>query len=87
MLPAALEFNRVVAPDAVARFGDALGGDPVERVRELARLGGFERLRDFGVPEADLPAVAAATSARPGAKANPRPVDADDVERLLRGLW
>jgi maleylacetate reductase len=87
VLPAALEFNRVVAPDAVARFGDALGGDPVERVRELARLGGFERLRDFGVPEADLPAVAAAASARPGAKANPRPVDADDVERLLRGLW
>jgi maleylacetate reductase len=87
VLPAALEFNRVVAPDAVARFGEALGGDPVDRVRELARLGGFERLRDFGVPEADLSAVAAAAAARPGAKANPRPAQAGEVERLLRGVW
>lgn len=86
-LPAALEFNRVAAPDAVARFGEALGGEPIERVRELARLGGFERLRDFGVPEADLPALAAAAAARPGAKANPRPVEAGDVEGLLRAVW
>jgi maleylacetate reductase len=87
VLPSALEFNRVVAPEAVARFGDAVGGEPVERVRELARLGGFERLRDFGVPEADLPAVAAAAAERPGAIANPRPVEANDVEPLLRAAW
>jgi maleylacetate reductase len=87
VLPSALEFNRVVAPQAVARFGDAVGGEPAERVRELARLGGFERLRDFGVPEADLPAIAAAAAVRAGAKANPRPVDADAVERLLRAVW
>ena len=87
-LPAALRFNEPVAGAEIARLGEALKTeDPVDRVRELARLGGFERLRDFGVPEADLPAVAAAASARPGAKANPRPVDAGDVERLLRGLW
>jgi maleylacetate reductase len=87
VLPSALEFNRVAAPDAVARLGDALDGEPIERVRELAGLGGFERLRDFGVPEADLPAVAAAAAERPGAKANPRPVEAGDVERLLRAAW
>ena len=34
--------------------------DPVGRVEELARLGGFERLRDFGVPEEELDEVAAA---------------------------
>jgi maleylacetate reductase len=87
VLPAALRYNAGVAPDALARFGDAVGGDPVERVRELARLGGFERLRDFGIPEADLPAVAAAAAERSGAKANPRPVTANDVERLLREAW
>jgi maleylacetate reductase len=87
VLPSALKFNSVAAPEAVARFGDAVGGEPVERARELARLGGFERLRDFGVPEGDLPAVAAAAASRPGAIANPRPVEADDVERLLRAVW
>jgi maleylacetate reductase len=87
VLPAALEFNCVAAPGAVARFGDAVGGDPIERVRQLARLGGFERLRDVGVPEPDLPAIAVAAAARPGAKANPRPVEPADVERLLRDIW
>jgi len=87
VLPAALEFNRVAAPDAVARFGEALGGDPIERVRELGGLGNFARLRDFGVAEADLPAVAAAAAERAGARANPRPVETDDVERLLGSVW
>jgi maleylacetate reductase len=86
-LPAALEFNADVAPDAIARFGAALGGDASERTRELARLGGFERLRDWGVPEGDLPGLAAAASERAGAKANPRPASPEDVEALLRSVW
>jgi maleylacetate reductase len=87
VLPAALEFNRAAAPDAIARFGAALGGDAVERVRELAGLGGYGCLRDFGVPKAELSAVAAAAAVRAGAKANPRPVEAADVARLLRSVW
>ncbi|HZC28166.1 MAG TPA: iron-containing alcohol dehydrogenase, partial [Gaiellaceae bacterium] len=87
VLPAALRYNADVAPDALERLGEAVGGDPVERVRDLARLGGFERLRDFDVPEADLPSVAAAAAQRAGAKANPRPVTPADVERLLRDVW
>ena len=87
-LPAALRFNAEVAPDAVRRFGQALGTeDPAGRVEELARLGGFERLRDFGVPERDLPDVAAATVERAGAKANPRPASAGEVEELLRSIY
>lgn len=86
-LPAALEFNAEVVPDAVARFGAALGGDATGRVRELARLGGFERLRDFGVPEEDVPSLAAATAQRAGAKANPRPASPADVETLFRSVW
>jgi maleylacetate reductase len=87
-LPAALRFNEPAVPDAVARFGEAMRtDDPVERVRELGRLGGFERLRDFGVPEAELPEVAERVVQRPGAKANPRPATATDVEELLRSIW
>ncbi len=87
-LPAALRFNESVVPDAVSSFAGALGTDEApQKVEELARLGGFERLRDFGVPENDLPAVAEAVVERPGARANPRPVTAADAEALLRSIW
>jgi alcohol dehydrogenase class IV len=82
-LPAALQFNEEVAPDAVRRFREAVGVD----VEELARLGGFERLRDFGVPEEDLREIAEAVVIRPGARANPRLVDIDDVEQLLHSIY
>jgi maleylacetate reductase len=87
-LPAALRFNSEVAQDALNRFGEAMSvEDPIARVEELARLGGFERLRDFCVPEDELPDVAEAAAARPGARANPRPVTPKDVEELLRGIY
>jgi maleylacetate reductase len=87
-LPAALRFNAEADPDAVRRFGEALGtADPVARVEELARLGGFEGLRDFGVPEEELSEIAAATVERSGAKANPRPASASEVEGLLRSIY
>jgi maleylacetate reductase len=87
-LPAALRFNAEVAPEAVRRFGDALGTeDPAARVEELARLGGFERLRDFGVPEEELREIAAATVERAGAKANPRTASPAEVEELLQSVY
>jgi len=87
-LPPALRFNEPAAREAIARFGCALGTeDAAARVEELARLGGFERLRDLGIPEDAPSAVAAAAAARPGAKANPRPVTPADVEELLRSIW
>jgi alcohol dehydrogenase class IV len=45
---------------------------PVERVEQLRALGGFERLRDFGIPEDELDELGAKAAAAPGAKANPR---------------
>ena len=87
-LPAALRFNEPVAGNAIARFAGALGtSDPVARVRELARLGGFERLRDLGVPENDLVELAAAAAERGGAKANPRSASPAEIEELLRTVW
>jgi len=87
-LPAALRFNAEVAPAAIARLGEALGtDDPAGRVEELARLGGFERLRDFEVPEEELGEVAAAAVERAGAKANPRAATQAEVEGLLRAIF
>ena len=87
-LPPALRFNEPAVPAEVARFGEALGtADPASRVEELAQLGGFERLRQCGVPEDDLPGLARDVVARPGTRANPRPVTVADAEGLLRSIW
>ena len=49
-------------------------------------LGGFDRLRDVGVPEDDLPGVAeaAAGGREPG---EPAPGHGRGVEELLRSIW
>lgn len=87
-LPVALRFNEPAVPEAVARFAAALGSDDAPaRVEELAGLGGFGRLREHGVPEAELAEVASAIVERPGAKANPRPASAEEVAELLRSIW
>lgn len=88
-LPPALRFNEPVAAAEIARFGEAIGSrdDAPGRVRELAGLAGFERLRDLGVPEPELPVVAAAAAERAGAKANPRPASPEEIAELLRGVW
>jgi maleylacetate reductase len=87
-LPAALWFNGEVAPEAVRRLGEAIGtDDPVGRVQELARLAGYERLRDLGVPAEELDEVAEAAASRAGARANPRPATPAEIAELLRSIW
>ena len=87
-LPVALRFNADAVPDAVDRFAAALGTDDAPtRIEELAALGGFGRLRDLGVPEAGLGELAELIAARPGARVNPRPASAADVEFLLQTVW
>jgi maleylacetate reductase len=86
-LPPALDYNREYVPDEVACFGEAIGGDAVERSRELAVLGGFDRLRDFGIPQDDLPALAAAAAERGGNRANPRPASPDEILELFRLIY
>jgi maleylacetate reductase len=77
-LPPALEFNRALVPAEVERFGDAIGGDAVERSRTLALL---------GVPRDDLPQLSEAASQRAGNLANPRPATADEILALLVAIW
>jgi maleylacetate reductase len=86
-LPPALEFNRDVAAAEIARYGAAIGGEPVEGTRALARLGGFERLRDFGVPELDLPELADAAASRGGNAANPRVATPAELRTLFESIW
>ena len=89
VLPAALRFNSRYAPDAVRRFGEAIGApdDPALRVTELAALSGPTRLRDAGVPEADLTRLAEAAAGRTGNRVNPRQAAPAEVEELLRSVW
>jgi maleylacetate reductase len=82
-LPAALRFNEQFAPAAVRAFRAAVGRD----VSGLAALGGPTRLRDLGVPEQDLPELAAAAAGRPGNRANPRPATPQEIEELLRSVY
>ena len=87
-LPPALRFNQPVAGAEIERFGEAMAThDPVGRVEELARLGGFTLLRHLGVPENELDEVAAEAAERRGAKANPRPASAEEIAELYRSVW
>jgi alcohol dehydrogenase class IV len=87
-LPPALRFNEPVVPEAIAELAQALGvADAAARVEGLGRLGGFGRLRELGVPEAELETVARDVVERGGARANPRPVSAGEALELLRSIW
>jgi maleylacetate reductase len=87
-LPPALRFNQPVAGAEIERFGEAMAThDPVGRVEELARLGGFTLLRNLGVPENELDEVAVDAAERRGAKANPRAASAEEIAELYRSVW
>jgi maleylacetate reductase len=88
-LPLALRFNAPLAPEAVRRFGEAIGApeDPAAKVEELGRLGGFERLRDFGIPEAGLAGVAEAAAGRMGNRQNPQAATPAEIETLLHSIY
>jgi maleylacetate reductase len=88
-LPPVLRFNTAYAPEAVGRFGEAVGrpDHPDGRVEDFAALAGPRRLRELGVPEADLPAVALDAAQRSGNRANPKPATPDQIEQLLREVY
>jgi len=76
-LPPALEYNREFVPPEF----------PAGKARELAVLGGFERLRDFGVPEADLRSLGEAAAKRGGNQANPRVATPEEITELFRTIY
>ena len=87
-LPRAGFTNEPAVPEAVAALGGLLERTGRSRSAwRLAGLGGYVRLRDFGVPENELPELAREIADRPGARANPRQATAEAVEPLLRAVW
>jgi maleylacetate reductase len=80
-LPPALRFNEEFVPD------ELLDARAAKRAQELAELAGFTKLSALGVPEEDLPELAATAAGRAGAQANPRPASARDVLALLTSVF
>jgi maleylacetate reductase len=80
-LPPAVRFNEAFVP------AELLGARAAERAEELAHLAGFTTLSALGVPEEDLPELAATAASRAGAQANPRPASAADVLALLSSVF
>jgi maleylacetate reductase len=87
VLPHVLAFNAPAAPEASAALARALDtDDPVRALWELTgRLGTPRSLRGLGMAEGDIERVVDLAVASP--YANPRPVDAGDVDALLRAAW
>jgi len=86
-LPPVLRYNTRFAATAIRRFGEAVGGDPAQRVEELTALGGITRLRELQVPEEDLPELAVSAAQRGGNQANPHPATPAEIEQLMRSVW
>lgn len=89
MLPFVLEFNRAVVAerlgDLEAQFG---GGEIAGLVRGLnQRVGIAARLRDFGVSQAALPALADKAIQDGCHQLNPRPCAREDLLALYHAAW
>ena len=67
--------------------GGAAGGRAAERAEELARLAGFTRLRALGVPEEDLPELAATAAGRTGSARESAPGSPAEVLALLPSVF
>jgi len=64
------------------------GGDAAGAFERLVRDAGMaSRLRDIGIPRAELPAVAAQTAALPMMQNVPRAVDAAEIHAWLEAVW
>jgi alcohol dehydrogenase class IV len=85
-----MRFNADVVPEAMAAIGDAIGDEKdapsaVERLR--GQVGLPSRLRDVGVTEEDLDAVARLSQSNPVVQRNPRPVSEADARAILAAAW
>jgi maleylacetate reductase len=87
MLPFTLAYNLGSTPNTRAVLATALAtDDPVRTIASMRLRAGLPtNLATLGVAESSLAAVAAAAVANP--YANPRPIDADSIHRLLHAAW
>jgi alcohol dehydrogenase len=100
LMPHVFRFNLPAMPDRYADIAIALGCTAggsaqetaeagLQRLADMSRTCGVpQRLRDVGVPEADLPRLAAeAMKVTRLLRNNPRDVGVQDAEAIYRGAW
>ncbi|QJY33127.1 maleylacetate reductase [Diaphorobacter sp. JS3050] len=87
ILPHALAYNASAVREAVDVISRALdGGDVSGRIYDVAsRSGATVALKDLGMTEADIDVAVAAVMSKP--YANPRPLDASMIKRLIANAW
>ena len=87
-LPPALRFNEPVAARRSHASARRSGATTRRRGSRSSRASAASSAYGISVSRPRRPAeVAEAIAERPGAKANPRPVTAADVEQLLSSIW
>jgi alcohol dehydrogenase len=84
-----MEFNRPACGAELAELERVIGAEPVAHVHALGRRIGLPAsLAELGIARADLRGMAEASA---GIKRlvdnNPRPLDADALERILDAAW
>jgi len=97
ILPHAMRFNLPIAGRAYRDLARPLrvetkSGDGGERVCEavfefVRGLGIPQRLRDLGIPKADLPSIAQESLSSKSVQANPRPVTLQGALGILEAAW
>lgn len=88
VLPHVLAYNLPAAPAAAAALAEALGGQPVERLRTLIDgLGIARSLADLGMPEDGIETVVGQATISGSTYTNPRPVTAEGVRAIVRAAF
>jgi alcohol dehydrogenase len=90
LLPYVMEYNRPVRTLELEALAQAMGGgDAVETVHALGlRIGLPASLAEIGIEQADVRGLAEqSVGIRRLIDNNPRPLDADALERILTAAW
>nr|ART90410.1 alcohol dehydrogenase [uncultured bacterium] len=87
VLPHALAYNTPAVTDALKIMERALGGGDVPaKLYDMTKSSGATvALKDLGMAESDIPVVVQAVMSKP--YANPVPLSAGAIEKLLRNAW
>jgi len=87
VLPHALAYNAIAAPEAIAALSRALGGsDPAQRLFDLAgQLGSPRALRDIGMPQEGIGKACELALKNP--YWNPRPLEREGIHALIARAW
>jgi alcohol dehydrogenase class IV len=88
LLPAVLEFNRSAVPERFAELERYLGKDIAVCTAELNEICGIKpHLREYGIPEAALPALSAKAIEDGCHLLNPRRCTQESLIELYRASW